>query len=455
MKDIVNLTPDVIACIGEIRATASPNYQQEKLLLSIKTQYPDRELLPEDLEAASSSTAPVAIASEDKLPKLHAQQREAIDRFVECALGKIEKNYPLLSGESVEQNFASFLTEPFQNFPAGTAVIKRTTNMADLYYVITNVEVDEKGDLSRRLPRPRMPRAGGPEGESLPAKLAMSVVTGMASAVGGAIANYIIGQIFPPDVPSYFDKVYQKMSELIGQGLQQDKIESVNGALNTIKDHLQDEYGVARRQANLEDDGDRAMLFNLLQKYDTGFISGPGGMIGTLQSEKYEQAGFAVFLLGASLQLAIFQEMANVAPQKKDGKWLKPNETSYGKPQSGTVAVTAQRYASYADRIWPKLLDSRVKNVRAVEYEANKHVVSGDVYWELHGKIDDNGTPMWNRQMNKNNEKDGSNPTRTQLNNDLETYKQQVKTKLTLSYSDPKAIANKWRELINQPIRLA
>lgn len=455
MKDIVNLTPDVVVCIGDVRATATPNYQQEKLLLSMKTQHPDRELLPEDLQAASSPPPPISIASPDKLPRLHDQQREAIDRFVQCALGKIETNYPLLAGESVEGDFASFLTEPLLRFPAGTAVIKRTTNMADLYYVITNVKVDEQGDLLRREPPPRMPRAGGPEGESLPAKLAMSVVTGMASAVGGAIANYIIGQIFPPDVPSYFDKVYQKMSELIGQGLQQDKIESVNGALNTIKDHLQDEYGIARRQANLEDEGDRAMLFNLLQKYDTGFISGPGGMLGTLQSEKYEQASFAVFLLGASLQLAIFQEMANVAPQKKDGKWLKPNETSYGKPQAGTVAVTAQRYANYADRIWPKVIESRIKNIRTVEYEANKHVVSGDVYWELHGKIDDNGTAMWNRQMNKNNEKDGSNPTRTQLKNDLETYKQQVTTKLTLTYSDPKAIASKWRELINQPIRLA
>ena len=455
MKDIVNLTPDVIACIGDVRGTATPNYQQEKLLRSMKAQYPDREMLPEDLQAASSSTPPVSVASEDKLPPLHAQQREAIDRFVQCALGKIEKNYPLLSGEAVEQDFASFLIEPFLNYPAGTAVIKRTTNMADLYYVITNVEVDERGDLLRRDPRPRMPMAGGPEGESLPAKLAMSVVTGMASAVGGAIANYIIGQIFPPDVPSYFDKVYQKMSELIGQGLQQDKIESVNGALNTIKDHLQDEYGTARRQSNIEDDGDRAMLFNLLQKYDTGFISGPGGMLGTLQNEKYEQAGFAVFLLGASLQLAIFQEMANVAPQKKDGKWLKPLETSYGKPGAGTVAVTAQRYATYADRIWPKVIESRLKNIRTVEYEANKHVFNGDVYWEIHGKIDDNGTPMWNRQMNKNDEKDGSNPTRTQLKNDLETYKQQMKTKLTLTYSDPKGIADKWRALINQPIRLA
>jgi hypothetical protein len=455
MRDIVNLNPDVIACVGDVRNSATPNYQQEKLLLSMKTQYPERELSPYDIQAASVPASGVAIAPEDKLPPLHAQQREAIDRFVQCALGKIEKNYPLLSGESVEKDYASFLTEPFLKFPAGTAVIKRSTNMADLYYVITNVQVDERGDLLRTEPPGRMPRAGSLDGESLPAKLAMSVVTGMASAVGGAIANFIIGQIFPPGVPSYFDQVYQRMSELIGQGLQQDKIESVNGAINTIKDHVQDEYSVARRQSNLEDDGDRAMLFNLLQKYDSGFISGPGGMLGTLQLERNEQAGFAVFLLGASLQLALFQEMANVAPQKKDGKWLKPLETSYGKPQTGTVAVTAQKFATYADRVWPKVIESRIKNIRAVEYEANKHVVSGDVYWELHGKIDDNGTPMWNRQMNKNNEKDGSNPTRTQLNNDVASYKQQVTSKLIGTYSDPTTIANKWRELIKTPMRVA
>ena len=159
MRDIVNLTPDVIVCVGDVRANATPNYQQERLLLSMKTQYPDRDLSPEDLQAASSPSSPVSIATEEKLPRMHAQQREAIDGFVKCALGKIEKDYPLLSGESVEKDFASFLTEPFLNFPEGTAVIKRITNMADLYFVITNVEVDEKGDLARREPRPRMPQA--------------------------------------------------------------------------------------------------------------------------------------------------------------------------------------------------------------------------------------------------------------------------------------------------------
>lgn len=455
MKDIVNLTPDVIASVGEVRNNAAPNYQQEKLLVALKAQNPDQEPPPEALADASSPGPRVSIAAEGEQPALHAQQREAIDRFVQCALGNIEKRYPLLPGESVEKDFGSYLTEPFLNFPAGTAVIKRTTNMADLYYVITNVEVDERGDLSRIEPPPRMPRAGGPDGESLPAKLAMSVVTGMASAVGGAIANYIIGQIFPPGVPSYFDKVYERMAELIGQGLQQDKIDSVNGALNTIRDHLQDEYAIARQQADIQDERDRTTLYNLLQKYDSAFISGPGGMIGTLQTEKYAQPGFAVFLLAASLQLAIFQEMANVAPQKKDGKWLKPNETSYGKPKTGTVAVTAQKYADYSDRTWPNIIQQRIKNIHAVEYEANKQITGGDVYWELHGKIDDNGAAMWPRKMNKNNEKDGSNPTRAHLHRDVDTYKEQVKTKLTLSYSDPRAIANKWRELINQPIRLA
>src|SRR5437868_14882251 len=76
MREIVNLTPDVVACIGDVRTSAAPNYQQEKLLLSMKTQHPDRELTPEDLQAASSPATPVSIATKDKLPQMHAQQRE-------------------------------------------------------------------------------------------------------------------------------------------------------------------------------------------------------------------------------------------------------------------------------------------------------------------------------------------------------------------------------------------
>src|SRR5262249_567954 len=108
----------------------------------------------------------------------------------------------------------------------------------------------------------------------------------------------------------------------------------------------------------------------------------------------------------------------------------------------------------FADRVWPKVLESRVKNVKAELYEANKRIVHGDVYWELWGRINDNGTLSGARKLNKNNEKDGSNPSKAQLQKDLESYKQQMQTQLTVDYSDPKVIANKWRVLINEPIRV-
>ena len=387
---------------------------------------------------------------------MHAEQKKIVDRFVKCLGDRITESYPLVEGETIEKEFATYLAEPLLNFSAGTAVIKRTTNMAEINYIISNVMVDERGDLLGAEVRMRVPRALKAEGsESFAAKMGTAVLTGMASAIGGAIANYIIGQIFPPDVPSYFDKVYERMTSIVGQALERDKIDSINGALNTITNRLRDEYAKAKEESNLELELDRKNLFDLLQKYDATFISGPGGMLGTLQLERYSLAGFAAFLLGASLQLALFQEMANVVLQKKDGKWLKPDVTSYGKPKTGTLAVTAKQFAEFVDKTWPKVIEARLKVINIETYEANKRVVPGDVYWELWGRINDNGTLIWPRRLAKSAEKDGSYPTMNDLKNDLERYKNQIRTEITLTYSDPAAFSGKLRQSIDRPILLA
>jgi hypothetical protein len=457
MRDIVNLTPEIVACIGDVKGEAA-DYRQKKLLASGQARNLNIDP-PSGANDESADEAPptVSIAAPDALPKLHAQQREIIDRFVQCALSYIEKDYPLLEGESVEQDFASFLIEPFHRIPVSTAVIKRTTNMAELYYIITNVLVDENGDLYRVDPsaHPRL-KAAKFDAKSLATKAAGKLVGSLASAIGGAIGSFIFDSLFPPGVPDYFDEVYQEISKLIGQGLQQNNITTINGAINSIKDHIVTEYEPARKRANLENKTDRKQLFDLLQKYDTTFISGPSGMLGTLQSEQYSLAGFGVFLLGASLQLSLFQEMANVAVQTDNhGKWLKPNQTSYGLPGTGTVASTARNFASYAERTWPRVLEARVKGVDIVTFEANKHVVSGDVYWELWGAINDHGQRVWQRQIAKYKEKDGSYPTMDQLRRDKDIYIDQVKNDLTQSYNDPNSIIQGWRKLIDQPILIA
>ncbi|HZS47527.1 MAG TPA: insecticidal delta-endotoxin Cry8Ea1 family protein [Blastocatellia bacterium] len=457
MDEIVNLTPDIVAVVGKVSEQAAPHYLEEKFKSRHNKAH---EGAAESGGGGDVGNGLVPLAAPEALPKWSEEVGKAIDKIVQCSLSQIDKDYPMVAGEQHQEVYASFLTEAYLQFCPGTPVLKRTTNMAEIYYLVTNAIVDQEGHLYRV--DPTMARRPLKKFEftakSIATKAASSLVGAIASKIGGAIGSMIWDAIFPPGVPDYFDEVYKEMAKMIGQGLQQNTIDSINGAINSIKDHLITEYTPARKAANLDNKNDRKQLFAYLQKYDTTFLSGPGGMLGTLQSKQYSVAGFGVFLLGASLQLALFQEMANVTTQtdEKTGKWLKPTETSYGKPKTGTVALAAKQFADYAQGVWPKVVEARVKDIKVVTYEANRRRVPGnDVYWELWGAIEDQGEKNLPRKIDKGANKDGSYPTKQNLETDKSNYVEQKKRELTDSYSDPNSIIAEWRKLIDQPILLA
>lgn len=464
MKDIVNLTPDVFAYIGSISGQAVADYEQKKFQNSSQrrnSDQADQEVSDGNDNGAEELNSTLTIAAADALPNVHAQQREIIGRFIQCALNYIEKDYPLLEGEKVESDFASFLTEPFNKFPASTAVIKRKTNMAENYYLISNVMVDDKGNLYKRefaSPPSLTPRKLKLDASSLATTAASKLVSGLAGAIGGAIGSYIFESLFPPGVPQYFDQVYAEITKIVDQRLQENSITKINGAINTVKERIVTEYTPAKKQADIQNRKDRKQLFALLQKYDTTFLSGPDGMLGTLQDKQYSLAGFGVFLLGASLQLALFQEMANVVDQTdREGHWLKPSQTSYGLPGSGTVAATATNFANYAEKTWPEVTKKRIEGINWYTYEANKYVIpgsGGDIYWELWGAIRDHDKTVLHRQIEKSADKHGNYPSLDQLKNDVPPYVGRVKDDLTRSYSDPSSIIQGWRKLVGQPILL-
>jgi hypothetical protein len=306
--------------------------------------------------------------------RLAPQHRKHIDGLLACLQDRLDRDYPNLPGELTQSDAATILREPYVGAPAGTAVIRRQTNMATLYFVLTDVHATPDGKLT--LQQPTLPGASGPPlllrssswtAKSIAAGAAKAFASGMAGAIGGAIMGAILDQIFPPGVPSYFDEVYAEITRIVKRELDQQTIRQINGALNTLADRFAMEYQPKRKRLDISNpqnpdhEKNRTELFGDLNKYDSTFLSGPGGMLGTLQDKNYQVIGFAVFLLGASVQLSLFQEMANVASQR-DGKghWYPPLETSYGRPKDGTVALTAKRYAEFADRVWPEVIAARL-----------------------------------------------------------------------------------------------
>jgi len=425
---------------------------------------------------------PVPLADKASHPDVSEAIRRQHDAHMACALRSVERETPLLDGETVEGDDFSFLTARFNGCPERTVVLRRMTNYGELLYLFPGVTVDSAGRLLFQEPPTPRSTAARPmlhaaalnlTMESVATSVAKELASGMLSAVGGAIAGAILEDIFPPGVPNYFDQVYEEMKRIVGAELQQATIEQVNGAINNIKRDLTTEYKPAKQGKDLNCPEERQFLFHLLQKYETTFLSGPGGMVGILMADNYAKAGFSVFLLGAGLHLALFQEMANVDPSNKgsDGVFRSPLDSSYGRPGTGTVATNAMQYAAFAENIWPQVRADRKAKVHHGVSQESTYVDSTGASTTYYAWFRDDVSPgdrwlpgsgltkkdayMVNEYVEARKDKHGKNPNRDKLIRDCEAYAEQKAQELTTKLSDPAAIAATWRQLVTAPIKVS
>ena len=398
-------------------------------------------------------------------PRLYPAASEKVKRERElrmaCALQSVERETPLLSGETVESDEFSFLTGAFMGCPERTVGLRRRTNYGEMLYLFPGATIGSDGQL--QLSEPPLPEgivapaiAMEIDFGSIATKIAGGIASGMLSAVGGAIAGAIIGKIFPPGVPSYFDQVYKEMERIIGAQLQQSIIDQINGAINNVKVHITTEYTPAKVGKDLNKLDDRQFLFNLLQKYETTYLTGPGGMLGTIMADQYAKLGLGIFVLGAGLHLTLFQEMANVDPSNKgaDGKFRSPLESSYGRPQSGTIASTAAYYSDFAEKFWPQVLADRRNKIH--QWDEVKCIPAGGNGSICHRysafKDDLTGDQT---VVTSDADKHGNSPARDQLIRDYQAYVDKRVAELTKSLNNPPEITGNWRKLVATPIKVS
>lgn len=478
-------------------ASETPNapadYRAQRMRAYL-SHHGENEIVPGDARflLMTAPTSPAPLADVSAHPELTDSVRRQHAARIACALHAVERETPLLKGETLEQDEFTYLTAPYNGAPARTAVLRRQTNYGELLYVFSGVTVDPSGRLLFQEPAslwgtatPRRPVAAslmlfsadglgsglGAGAGSIATTIAKGIASGMLSTIGGAIAGGILDQIFPPGVPSYFDEVYDQIKRIVGAELQQQTIDQINGAINNIKAGLATEYKPAREGKDLNEPDDRQFLFNLLQKYETTYLSGPGGMLGTLMGDKYAKPGFGAFLLGAGLHLSLYQEMANVDPSNKaSGRgYRSPLESSYGRPDTGTVAVTAKRYAEFAEKVWPQLLADRAAKITQSE---GTRCAFGDTtggscrnYAWFRDDLDPGSQylpgslPTASNRVNEvptaESDKNGNNPGRDQLIQDYKAYAADQAQTLTDSLNDPAAIAKSWRQLMTTPIKVS
>lgn len=417
-------------------------------------------------DAGSVTPAVLKLTPKENLPAV----TKPLQKNIDCLLETADDDFPLLPNEYVTSDFVTTLADAVNDIPAGTVVLERITNYATLYYVVLNTKMEGKTPVWQELHlggheelHAHMALGAGDGKTSLPLTIAKGIGMGMVSTVGGFIATSILEAIFPPGVPDYFDEVYKEITKIVDQKVDQSRIDSINGAISNLVDKLANEYKPAKDISNLKLEKDRRRLYELLQKYDQTFLSGPGGMLGSLQQDQIAKPGFAVFMLGAAIQLAIFQEIANIDPYNGDEKngWKSPLQSSYGLPKTGSIAKMAKNYADFATKTWTKIANDRKNQVKAEKFEKRLQPKKHNKYATMLGvdyyvRVNDNGAATSVEKKIGKSDKDGNNPRYNDFcSNQLVTYKNQKVAELSTRMSEPEAVINSWLKLIDTPVKTA
>jgi hypothetical protein len=467
-KKLDNAAPEIELIFGKLQPNAPKEYYDVKLNVLHELYLPGTVREKEKLMGIKLN-----LLSKNEFPQIP----KVLANNAQCLIATVDEQFPLLPTELVVEDFITALADEFDHLPKNTIVLERTTNFATLYFVVANMKIE--GDSARPIEQdikfaeeePKILTAMGFEDakfdwsvKGISLFVGEKIATTVATKIGGAIASAILAEFFPPGAPDYFDEVYKKITQIVGQKIQQNNIDSINGAINNVVQKINNEYVPARQQSDISKEKDRKRLFNLLQKYDQTFLSGPGGMLGTLQLKDNAQPGFPVFILGASIQLAIIQEMANVDPfngSEKDG-WKESTQSSYGKPKTGTLAKTAKEFSDFADKTFDKIIAARRAQVTVQKiWIFGKHPgkwykkkFSGlrSTHW---GRIMDNGVYMDIEKYIGADKKDKSNSRLDKfIKNEVADFKDKREAELHTTMNYPRDIIKAWRKVVITPIRL-
>ncbi len=449
MEKIAMRRPNILLLFGQ----GAEAYRREKARGMFLSGNNGVEPSAEQLTSISQPVSGLSIATPAQFPSVTDEQMAEVNLRSRCLLEHVERMSPLLEGERIEEDFFSYLTEPFESLPASTVLLRRRTNLGELYYLVENVGITPHGELvpqGSALPAPRVVMFDITLG-SAAAWLGEKVASGLVSAIGGAIFSAIWDQMFPPGVPDYFDQVYEEIS----RRLRADVAVHIKGALGNIQNAISSEYRPRRAGADLSLPRIRQDLFNMLQKYDNTFLSGSDGMMGTLMDPTYAEEAFPVFLLGGGLQLALYQEMANVDPVlNSQDQWPSPLESSYGRPQTGTTAITAKRLAAHARQTWTKMMQKREEAIKLNELSYAGGSGGSGVAVALHTiEYSDGGRTIEYVRLEYKDE-NKNNQLKAAVCSRFEAYKAQKKAAFVEEYNHPESVCGEWEKLIDRPILL-
>ncbi|WP_299440972.1 hypothetical protein [uncultured Aquimarina sp.] len=332
----------------------SRTYLKEKLTGNLVQRIEENELNTMIDNAMKHTNGQLPqIATDADFFAIDRKQKMLVDVSKRCAIQELIEQAPLIEGEEIEEDFFSYLTVPFLNFPKYTAVLKRKTNKAEIVYFFDLVLIDG-GDIQHLTPVQPV------ETEMHMAKSISYTITGelvkkmlglaakkagaaIASQLGAIIINMVMKELFGDDK----EKMLAEIRKIVRDEIESNEITKIEGTIEGTVQFLAVEYKNMKAKANLSDTAKRAELLANLKTYSHKFYT---DVIGTLKQEKYAIRGLKTFAVGSAIHLLITQEMAMIDPDE-----MNPNDSGY----LLTLRANAKTYRLHLETYFSKAINNR------------------------------------------------------------------------------------------------
>jgi len=399
-----------------------------------------------DFPLARDYARHVATLGEDRIPlvdskdfpQLSAARSAHVDRAIECGKEQVATDYPLLPGETVQDEFFSYLAAPYRDEPAGTAVLHQITNFADVYFFFDDTRIE--GDVIKFVAPAPVRVAAAAEALSLGGgigAIALDLAKGLLGTLGSEIGSAILGAVLKEMGFDYSAPTAEVIKNIVHKEVTDTVVHQINGVIAGTNDWIKNSYGPLKARWVKEHSPDdlATMKTGLQDCVHDMYLQ----VIGPLRQDQFRTPGFPVFLIGVGVFLVLNQELALIdAPAS-------PETSIY----ADTIRSSAKQYSDLGKTSYETIKTDRT-NMISMYYDKTCSAVTGYpvcnyywTWWDTYNSANQHFYPDKNVSMDQ---------AKANCAADMEQHKQAALQQLDADLGRAGSVLQLWERLVNQPI---
>lgn len=339
--------------INEIFAKDKRGYVHDKLaLIARRCRYAADPKENVEHALAGEKAPAIDIVPPGDHPACSNVETVEIEARKRCAQMDLLALFPLIEREVLENDTFSYLRHAYGDRPAGTVVLVRTTNLSRTTLFFDDIRIEGSELILPPESESRRPHSLSVKEfviDDIALAIASKIAATIGAKIGEKIGNKILGSLFDPEVPSYFNKVYAHLKQLFGEEVRGDFISIMNGHVKGFTIWLNDSFLPARESGTAAKD--------LLVPLDQWQIKFASDVLGPLETENFRRAGLPTYMLASSIILMLDTLQAEI--DAGGGDVLKSHYTR-------TRELHAARFAKHVESTY-SAMQTDIKNSVRIE----------------------------------------------------------------------------------------